>query len=246
MIRLLEEISNNALPAPYTLQYDGWIIRLADATMRRANSVSPLYPSTLPLSEKIAYVESLYAARGRPTVFKMTNAAHPTDLAQTLLDRGYQQTVSTSVQTLDLAAYTPRLIPAHVITPRIDALWDRDHTAFSPPDERPRLTPPAMYDAIIPQTGFIRILHGDADAPAKAVGMGVIEHGWLGIYGVAVDPSLRNQGIGMALMDALLAWGINNGARHAYLQVMTVNAPAMRLYQKIGFTEAYQYWYIQK
>jgi ribosomal protein S18 acetylase RimI-like enzyme len=47
-------------------------------------------------------------------------------------------------------------------------------------------------------------------------------------------------------MDALLYHGKANGATTAYLQVMTVNDPALTLYKEIGFREAYQYWYRAK
>ena len=44
-------------------------------------------------------------------------------------------------------------------------------------------------------------------------------------------------------MQALLAWGQRHGAYTAYLQVMCNNEPALRLYEKLGFQEKYQYWY---
>jgi len=91
MIRLLEELSNNALPSMQALQYDGWLLRFGDSTARRANSISVLYPSSLPLDEKIAYCEDLYSRNNRRIVFKLTDDAQPPDLANELTARGYQK-----------------------------------------------------------------------------------------------------------------------------------------------------------
>jgi ribosomal protein S18 acetylase RimI-like enzyme len=44
-------------------------------------------------------------------------------------------------------------------------------------------------------------------------------------------------------MYGLLSWAKQQGAQKTYLQVMLNNAPALRLYEKLGFKEAYQYWY---
>jgi ribosomal protein S18 acetylase RimI-like enzyme len=40
-----------------------------------------------------------------------------------------------------------------------------------------------------------------------------------------------------------LNWGKSNGATQAYLQVETENQAGINLYNKLGFTEAYQYFY---
>jgi ribosomal protein S18 acetylase RimI-like enzyme len=44
-------------------------------------------------------------------------------------------------------------------------------------------------------------------------------------------------------MQGLLHRAQEHGAAHAYLQVVQSNAPARRLYEKLGFSEAYPYWY---
>jgi ribosomal protein S18 acetylase RimI-like enzyme len=73
--------------------------------------------------------------------------------------------------------------------------------------------------------------------------MGVVEDGHLGLFDLVTDSGVRNRGYGRRLLFDLLAWGLGHGARRAYLQVMLNNAPAIHLYRKVGFQEAYQYWY---
>ena len=68
--RHLEELTLNAWPSLASLVYDGWILCFSNAYTRRANSVHPLYPSSLDLADKIATCESMYAARGLETVSK--------------------------------------------------------------------------------------------------------------------------------------------------------------------------------
>jgi len=44
-------------------------------------------------------------------------------------------------------------------------------------------------------------------------------------------------------MEGILTWGKNNDAETAFLQVFLDNAPAQKLYKKMGFTEIHKYWY---
>jgi GNAT superfamily N-acetyltransferase len=41
----------------------------------------------------------------------------------------------------------------------------------------------------------------------------------------------------------MLQWAREHGATQAYLQVVQRNTPARRVYTKVGFQEAYRYWY---
>ena len=58
----------------------------------------------------------------------------------------------------------------------------------------------------------------------------------LHINTVAVDPALRRQGLAVQLMEHVLADAARHGAQHATLEVRRSNEPALRLYQRLGFT----------
>src|SRR5947208_1902118 len=103
MIRFVEELALNAWPCLQTIYYDGWLLRFADGYTRRANSVNPLYTSSIDLGAKIRYCEETYRSRGRDTVFKLTSAAQPENLDSILAEHGYREEALTSVQTLDLS-----------------------------------------------------------------------------------------------------------------------------------------------
>jgi N-acetylglutamate synthase len=241
-IRTIEELSMNALPALQTIHYDGWMLRFANGYPRRANSIHVLYPSLLPLEAKIEFCEQQYNARGFKTVFKMTLAA-PSGLDGALKARGYVQDCCTSVQTLDLSTITPRPDASDaVIEPRLSDNWFADYVRLSAVNPERAATMRAIL-AALPVTGaFIRVCRS---GETLAIGLGVLERGWIGLYDIVTVPEHRRQGVGRQLLLHLLRWGKARGAENAYLQVMTNNDPALRLYGELGFHEQYQYWYLQ-
>ena len=58
------------------------------------------------------------------------------------------------------------------------------------------------------------------------------------IMNIAVREDLRSRGIGRALMEAMLKEGDGLGILYWTLEVRVSNAPALRLYEKTGFTSA--------
>ena len=59
-----------------------------------------------------------------------------------------------------------------------------------------------------------------------------------GEFGVSVDPQFQKQGIGKALVDALLIWAVANPViEKVFLNVFASNTHAIKLYHKLGFKE---------
>lgn len=64
-----------------------------------------------------------------------------------------------------------------------------------------------------------------------------------GLYEVVTRASDRGRGFAPLLCEGLLRQASLQGARVAYLQVETDNRPARRLYDRLGFRDAYAYHY---
>ena len=78
----------------------------------------------------------------------------------------------------------------------------------------------------------------------RASGVAAYAEDWVGFRGIEVAPEHRRQGLALVVMDALLEWGAERGATTAYLQVLADNAPAIGLYERLGFTTHHAYRYL--
>jgi GNAT superfamily N-acetyltransferase len=239
----LEELSLNAYPGAGQLHYDGWVLQASPGRWRRANSVQTLHPSSLPLDEKIAYCEAFYAARGKRAIFKLTRESPP-ELEPALMARGYAADAETSVQVASiveagaLTDYRDVTVQAEPDAAYAEAFYRVHH--FADADREPWKV---IQAAILPPMGYLGLWDG---SEMIAAAIGVVERGWLGVFGVGTLPEHQRRGHARRIMGALIAWGATQGATHSYLQVMTDNPAALALYAQLGYREAYRYWYRQK
>nr|WP_255429740.1 GNAT family N-acetyltransferase [Streptomonospora sp. PA3] len=89
-------------------------------------------------------------------------------------------------------------------------------------------------------SAHVRAIAGSA---VVAVGRAVADTGWAGVFGMATLPEARGRGAAGVVLAALAQWAHARGAERMYLQVERDNTPALRLYQRAGFTEACRYHY---
>jgi GNAT superfamily N-acetyltransferase len=237
ILRTLETCAFNAWPAQHTLFHEGWVLRLTDGYTKRANSANAWQP-TAPLEAVLPYVESLYHRHGLPTVFRLSPlAGEATD--QALEAAGYALVNPTYVMTLELDE-----LVIEKTTVRIEAVlsptWSAGFAALHGLCSTNRHKHDLILRGIAWPVAYATVY--EKDEPV-AYGLAVAEGGWVGVFDLIVHPSLRGQGIGRQLINALLAWGQQQGARCAYLQVTGANLPALGLYESLGFRTQYGYHY---
>lgn len=250
LIRTLEELSFRAWPPLYTRYYDGWLLRFAERYTRRANSISPLYTSSLALTDKIDFCENLYADQDQPVYVKMNDWAQPPDLDDYLSDRAYVREAASGVMLLDLKAPNGHHNETVSVATRPSEAWLSAYQRLNDLSEQHRAVHQRMLNANRIQRAYFALSGPEAndqgEAPIISLGMAVLEDGFLGLYDVATDPAYRRQGYARDLVGSMMAWGRIWGARQAYLQVTVDNIPALNLYDALGFREVYRYWYRMK
>ena len=233
--RRLEELSLNSSAPPGQLLYDGWLLRMLPGKAKRPRSVNAVYPSTLPLEEKIAHCERIYGARRLPVLFRITPYVDPPGLDAALEARGYGRFDTTSVESTEIpAALTAR---AAVMNLRewVDAVGD---LRGSSPEHRA-----AHLARLESQPLPLRGVAMEQGGQVMATGLTIVEDDCAGLFDIVTHESARRQGHGRAVVETLLVTARGLGARYAYLQVDSANDPARRLYRQFGFAERYTYWY---
>ncbi|WP_230192930.1 GNAT family N-acetyltransferase [Paenibacillus sp. CECT 9249] len=230
----------NNWPALSSLLYDGWVLRFADGYTKRANSISPLYRSTLDLHRKIEECEQLYSSQHLCPTYKMTPFIQPDNLDRSLEEKGYACIDMTSVQTLTLTNLKKPDPHSITIEENVTVRWVEQFGRANHVEHKNKEIMRRMLSNIRTKKGFITLY--DQEQPV-AFGLGVIEREHIGLYDIVTDAAYRNQGFGEQVILHLLQWGKENGAKHSYLAVVANNAPALRLYSKVGYSEIYKYWY---
>lgn len=237
----LELIGHAAWPALEEEWLNGWLLRASGGVTRRANSANPVHDLPIDLDAQIGASESWFEARQLPPVFRLTAAVDPS------IDRA-----------LDQAGYR-RHPGAFVMTRRLDGDPADDtggvEVAGAPSDawldlmaEEPgrggdkREVAREILGRITDPAGFAGI---GTDQAMRAIGLGVVHDGYLGVFMMQTAATHRRQGLARAVLAALMEWARPVGARQAFLQVHPENQPARALYGALGFESQYEYWYRQ-
>jgi ribosomal protein S18 acetylase RimI-like enzyme len=241
MIRKLEELSMNAWPSLQTKLYDGWVLRFSDGYTRRANSVSPIYESTISLDKKIDFCEKEYRSQNLPTLFKLVTESNPKGIDARLEERGYTKINETSLRIIDLKQYKIQDLKNVIVNLEPNDEWLNAFFCCSNIlDKQTQLTAKKILNNIF---GPVIYVAKEINGRIVGCGYGAIEGEYIGIFDVVVHEDFRENGYGKDIINGILGTALKKNVINAYLQVTVGNTPAEKLYEKIGFKEVYKYWY---
>jgi GNAT superfamily N-acetyltransferase len=222
-IRATEHAAALAWPGTEQQWLDGWLLRAAGGHTHRANSAVPLGVEAT--ADAVPVIVDWYVQRGQTPWLSV-----PDRLLN--LSRRVPPHLETVVMVRELPAGEPDATVT--FAPRPDAKWL------------------AVYERKVPVDVLAAVVDGDvvfATRGDAAVGRAAITSApdgtrWAGVSAVRVADGRRREGHARVLCLALMAWAAERGAQPCYVQVLVDNAPAIALYEKLGFSTQHHARYI--
>jgi GNAT superfamily N-acetyltransferase len=239
--RRIEEAALNSWPALQQMHYDGWLLRFARGYTKRANSITPLYSSLLPLASKIDVCEYFYREKKLPTIFRLPSFLETVpELDQLLEQRGYRHMSRTLVLTSELTPEAEVQDADPVLSKASLTTWLSIFSQLSQSPIERHQPHQEILERIVSRPLFAALRINKAPV---ACGLGVLENDIFGMFDVLTAPDQRKKGYGTQLVRSMLDWARQQNATYAYLQVVATNQDALGVYKNLGFNELYSYWY---
>ena len=218
-------------------RFGDWVLRASGGFTGRANSALVVGDPPGPLPDAIAAVAHWYEQRGlRPMAQVPLPGAERADAA--FAAAGWTTVEDVLVLTGTTDGWAEPAVPVE-LAPEPDDAWLTGYRYRGTP------LPPMAREVLLAadEPVFAAVRLDPEPAPLAAVARGAVADGWLVVTAVTVDERYRRRGLATAVMAALGSWGRSCGARSCLLQVVESNAPALALYQRLGFTEHHRYHY---
>jgi ribosomal protein S18 acetylase RimI-like enzyme len=197
----------------------------------------PDYPDWL------SEVRDFYARQALPVRFQVSDGS-PHALGPMLDELNYSREADTEVQTASATTVAARSAGTEGVqvttASRLEESWLEAFMRVEGHNPHYKAMYRTIMSAIGPATRFAQArLAGET----VGVGMAVSERGWTGLFNLATAQHMRGRGVATASISDLAGWSIEHGADRLYLQVMSSNDTAKRLYAKLGFKYLYGYHY---
>jgi len=199
LIRLVDELAANAWAAHTNQIVSGWRLRWNDGVTGRANSVwaGSLGNDQITFEDRIQIAEEFYRRRNTHPKFHICPVTQPANLDSILEARGYVIITPTDVQIASVAAVIERSASRYEVTvsENLTATWFESFCRLSEQtDARAINARREILRHIAPRAGYALLKIDDQNA---AVGLGVVERGWIGLFSIDTGAAFRKRGAAM-------------------------------------------------
>jgi GNAT superfamily N-acetyltransferase len=243
LLSRIEDAGINASAPPQQLWMDGWLLRLSPGKAKRARCINAVAVGRLSVEEKLRRAQQVFDEAGLPLVVRITPFSLPAGLDRHLDDIGLQVMDDTRVMASPLDGLESDAEPL----PQGCSLWPAEAHDYAEvigrlrgsTESQRRAHAERLSTSPVPYRGWLLQRGGRT----LACGQYAREGDLVGLYDVFTEPAERGRGLSALLCRHLLREAQGQGARTAYLQVDASNAPARKVYQRLGFADAYAYHY---
>lgn len=233
----VEYASFAAWPAFEQIDRGRWLLRFAAGYTKRANSVNVLGHNEGSIAEEVTHCEGHYIQRRMPCIFRLISFIDNSEIEAVLDSRGYYLGEQSLVllQALEGKRFFSDSLVRFQAEPWMDVYYRLSGKSAQDADKHMQ-----MIKSIQGKNLLVVLRKYGREV---SCGLGVICGRFFGIFDIVTHPDHRNRGYGKELISGMLSWAISEGAGTAYVQVVAENAPAIRLYNQLGYEQGYKYHY---
>ncbi len=235
-ITLIERACRSVWSPAETASVGGWVLVRNGGFTRRLNSSSAHGPAAIDRATWEAIVSWISGDGGGVPPIRVTPLSHGPTMAAAVPAWGLDPVDETLVLTRPLRSRSAT-DSGVALTPLQGSAFMDDLmvlNGYGPATRAPLL---GIMERVDLGTGL--------SVPGAAVAIAGVVDAVCCVFSLAVAPAARGQGLASAVVERACAWGHEQGATHAALQVLGTNAPARRLYERLGFEAAYTYHYLE-
>lgn len=110
LLSRIEDAGLNASAPPQQRWVDGWLLHFCPGKAKRARCINAVPPGKLPLAERLAACEPVFAEAGLPLIVRITPFSQPVELDSSLEALGFERFDDTDV--MALSSHHPIEAPA--------------------------------------------------------------------------------------------------------------------------------------
>jgi len=247
LISTLEKLAYDLWPPEHEEAIGEWKLRASQGITKRANSVFTL--NQIPNDPNwFTKVSEYYQQHQLPIHYHVSDASPP-ELKDMLASHGFYEHSDSTVMVADteeVRLHAGQRITNEendiriILTPQADESWIQDFLRVSEHDPRLFHFYAHMLKRIKGPQCCIKL---QKNTQIIGIGTAVTNEGWTGLLNIAIDPDFRGQALSYYILHALAEWTAEQNSPYMFLQVVTNNIPAVKLYQNISFKPLYHYHY---